>query len=169
MAKGRVDRILFLDFDGVLNTLEEGRRRGRTPKGWNRLDPDLVERVNEVFRRTECEVVVSSSWRNKVDSKNPLDRDIVRTERAETILRNNGAIFDVYDVTPDLGQYVSRGDEIQAWLDKVDFQDHFAIVDDRDDMKDLRHRLVQTDPRVGIQDKDVEKLCALLLNRRGRR
>lgn len=168
MAGLRTDRVLFLDFDGVLNTLV-GRRR--SPQGWNRLEPKFVECINEIVERTECEVVVSSSWRNKVESLNPLDKEIVKIERMTTILRNNGANFDVSGVTPDFGAdkgYAGRGTEIAAWLEREGFSGCIAIVDDRDDMVQLQSYLVQTNPIVGIQDKDVEKLCQLLLKEKPR-
>jgi hypothetical protein len=60
-------RILFLDFDGVLNSrgflaMSRGLAISRYPH--SEIDPEAVARVNRILERTEAEVVVSSSWRH---------------------------------------------------------------------------------------------------------
>ena len=65
---------LFLDIDGVLNSADWYDRQGEEyigqvrpdwmrPTDWWALDPKAIERLNTVMRRTDCLVVVSSTWR----------------------------------------------------------------------------------------------------------
>ena len=49
--------LLFLDVDGVLNTT--------TMAGGAALHPALLRRLAALVRETECEIVLSSSWRNE--------------------------------------------------------------------------------------------------------
>ena len=51
-------RILFLDFDGVLNhPLTWGNRDDTV------IDIDKVKRLNDLLTKTGAKIVVSSSWR----------------------------------------------------------------------------------------------------------
>ncbi len=153
-------KILFLDFDGVLNSwaaLHAGTCPGRG--GLLGLCPKHVALLNEVIRRTGCDVVVSSSWRIGT-----------RCCELKDVLRAAGFEGRVVGVTPQLparsglGFFASaqRGDEIQAWLDKHPDITAFAIVDDDADMAHLASFLVRTDYNTGLCTEHVEKLCKLL-------
>lgn len=61
----RINKYLFLDVDGVLNSdewyHEEWNKDHVYPQG--DFDPKCVEIVNRIVKETGCKVVVSSSWR----------------------------------------------------------------------------------------------------------
>ena len=141
--------VLFLDFDGVLNShrflikiTKEGLLR-------NELDPDAVERLNMIVDRTGCKVVVSSSWR----ILHPIDE-------LQKSLEAVGFKHKLLDTTPHLGKH--RGIEIQAWLDDHGPFDAFAIVDDDSDMDGVMDKLVKTSLYTGLMPEHVEALIALL-------
>lgn len=54
--------VLFLDIDGVLNSVET-MRSGRWNAGTETLDPENVERLDRLIQLTGAVVVVSSTWR----------------------------------------------------------------------------------------------------------
>ncbi len=110
-------KVLFLDIDGVCNSAEymtSGRHVKGTMLGF---DPFPVVLVKMIIQDTDCEVVLSSTWR-----LNNLSREEVRKE-----------VVDFVDITPNLnGEY--RGYEIEAWLEKNPDVTKYAILDDDMDM-----------------------------------
>jgi hypothetical protein len=58
-----IQRVLFLDIDGVLNS-EEWMRAGHM-KDIDRdaFSPELCARLERVIQATGCDIVISSSWR----------------------------------------------------------------------------------------------------------
>lgn len=152
-------KIVFLDFDGVLNShwymLE-------FPKEWNsgmavegQIDPESVALVNKIVEDTGAVVVISSAWR-LVRSLDDLTR----------MLANKGFKGEVIGITPDLAHLDKRrGDEIQEWLDTSPLKDQiesFVILDDNSDMVHLTDKLVLTGYTVGIEEHHVEKAIEIL-------
>ncbi len=151
-----VKKVLFLDFDGVLNSaahfasLPPERAASEVEYDDRSFDRACVERVNAVVQRTECSVVVSSSWRLAYD-----------IGKLNTILRRHGFASRVLDITPD-DPRGCRGDEIQTWLNLHPDVKSFAILDDDADMGHLSHRLVRTTFATGLTDAHVEAAVWLL-------
>lgn len=149
--------VLFLDFDGVLNSGAWFRAGDRGPDD---LDPAAVAILNDIVDCTDCSVVVSSTWR--------LLHPLTELRR---ILGNHGYRFGLRDQTPELSSVEQdrRGAEIAAWL-HAHPTPRFAILDDDNDMGPLAHKLVQTSfatGLVGLSGADRQRLAALL-GRRGR-
>ena len=97
----RINKYLFLDVDGVLNSVSWYR------KEWNKdhvypqgdFDPKCVEIVNRIVKETGCKVVVSSSWRAEANLQSIFDKA--------------GLKFKIHSITP-FGDH--RGCEIRDWL-----------------------------------------------------
>jgi HAD domain in Swiss Army Knife RNA repair proteins len=165
-------KILFLDFDGVLNSADyvKNRREIRRPSG-HAIDALTIPRLNAIVERTGAKVVVSSSWRHQYNA-----------QRLGEILALHGFTGEVIGTTPDhvlpsdeyvrglaadcvkagIGYAHERGYEIQAWLTEHPEATRFAIVDDDSDMVHLAHRHVKTSWETGLLDEHVELLVALL-------
>jgi len=158
-------KILFLDFDGVLNSTAFAIRvQGEDRKGVMGLDPVAVARVNRVCAETGAEVVVSSTWR----------RQRTRT-RLQEILREVGFTGKVRGKTANdvpctdplsKRHFGERGDEIQAWLNSAVLCgleiESFVILDDDMDMRHLADRLIKTNFAEGLLDEHVERAIAML-------
>ena len=159
-------KIIFLDFDGVLNSSAYLQRMG--PKSWGTLDQTAVERLNKLIAKTNAQVVISSSWRygHTVD-------------QLRFILREAGFAGRVIDMTPMDGETVGgirlgatgiRGFEIQAWLNrnKEVGVTEFVILDDCSILTDtsmaphLMERFVQTSMATGLLDTHVEEAARKL-------
>jgi hypothetical protein len=150
-------RVLFLDFDGVLNTEQHLHRVYRTVtqlrhSEWRLLDRAHIDVLDRLLDEApNVHVVVSSSWRYELD----------RTQLAEVLgeagLRN---VERVVDVIPDLDQ--PRHEEIQAWLDAHPETAAFAILDDIEDMGHLSDHHLRTDAAVGLQPMHIEETHSLL-------
>lgn len=139
-------RILFLDFDGVLNN-----RRSLMRQGIDAIDRDCVAHLQSVYDRTGCAVVVSSTWR--------LTRTVRELAR---ILEGNGYTGPVIDATPELPDRY-RGREIYQWMGQHAVPAcRIAIVDDDSDMDHLLPRHVKTEFEVGLTADGADALVALL-------
>lgn len=115
----RINKYLFLDVDGVLNSVSWYRAE------WNKdhvypqgdFDPKCVEIVNRIVKETGCKVVVSSSWRAEINLQSIFDKA--------------GLKFKIHSITP-FG--VHRGCEIRDWLASETEPYVYAILDE-----DARH------------------------------
>lgn len=161
-------KILFLDIDGVLNSeaffLAKDKRLGGPKRiivvenlPETHLDEKAIERLNEIVEKTQCHIVISSTWRLTVG-----------VQKIKNFFINKGFKFSdrIIDATPDIPKAM-RGFEIGAWLatSAPEPIDAFIIVDDDNDMGTLAPHLVQTTWKEGLTDalaqKIIKKLCAL--------
>lgn len=120
-------KAVFLDIDGVIVTPESMRKSyllGREPE--NQLyDGIALMYLGRLVQLTGAVVVLASTWREDLDTKDPVLRAIVDNLRRQ--LECVGA--PLYDVTPRvLGG--DRSSEVAAWLDANPCE-AWAIIDDR--------------------------------------
>jgi hypothetical protein len=120
-------KVIFLDVDGVLNLQ-------RTLSPWS-LNKACLKRLKNIIDRTDCKLVLSSTWR-----KFP-----------KAVHKLNWAGLSFYGYTDQDGPY--RGFEIQRFLDAHPEIEEYVILDDDGDMLDsqLRH-FVQTTMEYGLSD-----------------
>lgn len=147
-------KLVFLDFDGVLNSEHWANTR---PWPGLELDPAAVKRLNQL-NYLGIRYVISSSWR-----RDPLWEGLHRP--LEGLLNAFGFTGRVIGRTPchlSRATTTNRGGEIQAWLDEQPAFDNFVIFDDDDDMGHLSHRLIQTDWRTGLQDEHIKRAIQML-------
>jgi hypothetical protein len=123
--------LLFLDFDGVLNTISWCRAKsvGLPPgQALTEFMPQAVQQLNRILKACDVGIVVSSSWRlnPKLDLAAVLDANGVVEARQRLVGQ-----------TPDLSRRegalwvgATRGAEIQAWLTTNKFSGSFAVLDD---------------------------------------
>jgi hypothetical protein len=146
-------RVIFLDFDGVLNSMQ-------SEIYWRRkLGPPDRLLFKEEFCPIACSnllhlleedsglmLVISSSWR--------VGHTI---EQLQDILEAQGIPRQrVIGATEDRSlKGKERGNEIQDWLDKHAEVTEFVILDDDADMAHLKDKLVRTTWMHGLQYADV--------------
>lgn len=166
-------RIIFLDFDGVINSQKFLRSQyfkdsiqGLTDaelyllKYEYMIDPEAVKLVNDLVARSGAEVVASTSHRTRYS-----------IDEMNAMLKNRGATFEISAKTPrgmprKFSIPVERGDEIEEYLtilkDAGEKVDGFVILDDHSDMGNVRKNLVLTSDRRGITTEDVEEALKIL-------
>ena len=143
-------KLCFLDIDGVLNSRAFYHRVGLIPHPW--LDPEAIARLDRLCREADAAIVLSSAWRGD--------------DRTPAWLYERGLSVPIIGCTGWAGPTGNRGGEIAAWLADHGVKlgvEQFVILDDHDDMDDLRPYLVQTDHATGLLDHHVERALALLL------
>ena len=153
--------VIFLDFDGVLNTEQYQERLtvdGKPTKDtWGPLfDPLAVENLRQIIDFTDARIVISSSWRYV----HSLDSLRMMWEVREL----PGEICDTLACS---ATYISRGEEIECWLERNGRPD-YVIIDDLDDFStapsDHYIETIETNPIVGITEADAHKAIEIIQN-----
>jgi len=160
-------KIIFLDIDGVLNSVESCK--DHQDKG---IFDDVPHRthiscLNKIIEATNAKVVISSVWRKSASSLHIL--------RLLSVLGFKG---NVIGSTPIIDDF--RGNEIQAWINRFENNkdwinknegleklESFVILDDDSDMEHLIPFLVQTDGEIGLTDELADKAIKILSGIRG--
>lgn len=148
--------VIFLDFDGVLNTERYQAllltERMPTKDAWGPLfDPHAVDHLRRIIETTEAGIVISSSWRY-----------IHRLGSLRMMWEVRGLPGEIIGTLLCGATYISRGEEIECWLDSHE-RPQYVIIDDLDDfLPNQRSRYVETNPIVGISEKDSQKAIEIL-------
>ena len=147
----KMNRIIFLDVDGVLNNgswaMEMYDKGIRVYRDGILYEP-AIKRLKRLVDTTGAMIVVSSSWRQIPTAYGQL-RDW---------LFKYG--MTIADITPYIG--TCRGDDITAWFNRNPGEWSYVILDDEDDMGEHMSHLVQTEFDVGLIDTDVERAMIML-------
>lgn len=151
-------KIIFLDIDGVLNSVAYDRQR--TADQGN-IDETRLPLLKRIIDTTQARIVLTSSWRKHWDKDQNLCDDIGREINA--LFAAYG--LPIYDKTPVLPDN-DRAEEIRLWLKEHNDTGNFAILDDIAFGwgEDLQDHLVRTNCRVGrgLEDEHVRKAIAIL-------
>lgn len=144
--------VIFLDFDGVLNSLRSTLAMGGTNR--HQFDPIAVSLVARLAREADASVVVSSAWRI---GSSVLELRSILSAYSVTLAKR------VIDMTPrGSGQ---RGAEIAQWMAENPGQHNrsFVIIDDDSDMLDSQQpHFVQTKHRDGFGVPEYLKALEIL-------
>lgn len=142
---GRLVKVVFLDFDGVLNDRVHSID----------FDPFFVDRLNEITDATGANIVLISSWRYASD--------------AIPGLKKAGATAPILGCTPDLlgrkGHYSwTRCTEIERWLEEHPEVTAYVILDDLwiTAFEGQVDHLVHIADGNGIEPEHVKKAIELL-------
>lgn len=157
-------KIIFLDIDGVLNSVDYFEQT-KGCKGYTEINPEKVKLLKEIVERTGAELVLSSTWRclakNNSEPEHPMYTYLTDT------LKEYG--MKIIDHTPCIGQ--NRPKEIKAWLDNQQDKDvRFVSLDD--DFPEYEYKefgigncLVRTsfyEKYGGLRQEHVEKAVEIL-------
>lgn len=140
-------KIIFLDFDGVLNRFSPYSKDQDCD-----LEKEAIGLLNELLMTTGANVVISSSWRMYIPMSKILE-----------LMRSVGFKYSerIIGFTPILINR-QRGDEIRLWLHQVSGVESFVILDDTDNMGNLFPRFVKTNSDFGLERRHIEKAKELL-------
>lgn len=158
-------RLIFLDFDGVLNHAA-WRPRHADPAidlvtsdpseryALRSLDPAAVQVLEQIVMQLDVRVVVSSSWR--------LDWSV---PQLNWFLQYHGFTHVILGTTPDATRWNTgasprtRGTEIAAWRAHLGIPVEYVILDD-ELVTGHGDRLYRLDPEVGLRKADVDAIVA---------
>ena len=142
--------IIFLDIDGVLNShrkLKEVYERTHKPhSGYNYpFDEICLSNLKVLVELTNSKLVITSSWRKDKKGINKIIEVLKEYELDQYII----------GYTPILNK--PRGIEIQEYLNQLDYNPNFIILDDDTDMDNLIDYLIKTNIKVGLTEENVEE------------
>jgi hypothetical protein len=127
-----MDKIIFLDIDGVLNVIGQGQ-----DEFGQKFHKEFEDNLGWIVRETGAKIVISSTWRSS------------GLEEMQRMWKYRNIPGEVIDITPfevDVVQrgtcqyydMVDRGHEIQQWIDDNGVS-CYCIIDDDNDM--LPHQM----------------------------
>lgn len=165
-------KIIFLDFDGVLNNELFYRYRLKIgtenypPYPLCEIDKDCIDVLNYVIEKTGAKVVVSSTWRH--------GRTI---EELQHILNFFEFKDEIIDKTPSFNHSdCVRGNEISKWIEvnqellgesSNQFENYVILDDDNDMLYVQKDNYLQVDRWVGLTYPLGTKAIRILNRGRG--
>ena len=151
-------KIIFLDFDGVLDTafydsyLEQSNMPSCDDCGRPIFDPVCIGYLKQIVERTSAQIVVSSDWKY-YDSLEDLRK----------MWESRQMSGNLFDVTPNLK--ISRGAEICGWINGKANISNYVIIDDlgfENFNEDQLDYLVTGNPFYGIDDVICQRAIEIL-------
>jgi hypothetical protein len=168
-----MNKIIFLDFDGVLNTEHYQGLLQFQGKPWQDehgayFDPNAIKQLERIIDATDAHIVVESSWKyHGLDAMKELWE--VRNLPGRIIDITPSTISDEYLLSNDLENiYPSmlhcKGIEIASWLSKYETQDfRYVTIDDEYVILDSQlPYFILTNPYEGITEEQANKIISIL-------
>lgn len=162
MIEGVDNRYLFLDIDGVLNSVRTYTAFGKIPfpdepDAKDFLDPIGIALINRLVKEG-VKVILSSTWRLDVHNG-----DLTLAQMSERI----GIPLHSLTTNWVMGSDGKRGAEVDHWLEqntKNTEYNLFAILDDRADFTDLHkaHHFVHVKGYDGMTYEDYSQVREIL-------
>ena len=150
-------KIIFLDFDGVLNTEYYQGLLQFQGKQWQDqygafFDPRAVRHLKRVIDTTDADIVVEPSWR------------YLGLEAMRELWRVRNLPGRVMDITPSLTDNASKGEEIAAWLSEYAMPDaRYVIIDDEYVVLDTQiPYFIWTNPYEGLTEEQANRAISIL-------
>lgn len=140
-------KVIFLDFDGVITTLESR---------WN-IDSEKCKLVKRICDETGAKIVISSSWR-----KSNLEYTMKQFSKESFLLYDY--VIDVtkrLSISGSASITIPRGVEILEYIESHDSITNYVILDD-DMLLWQRNHFVHTSTHEGINEKNVEQAIKIL-------
>lgn len=155
-------RVVFLDIDGVLNSVSWNEMHSIEISNGELIDEDKVVLLSKIIKETHAAVVLHSAWRFWF-GENFLP---VRKEAEKLIKLFDKYGISIYDKTPDLSDdkikktkkfSLVKAKEIITWLGEHEEVEAFLVLDDLDlHNEEVSKYQIRTDSEVGLTEDDVE-------------
>ena len=149
-------KIIFLGFDGVLNTEHYQGLLQYQGKPWQDeygafFDPKAVKQLKRIIDATDAGIVVESSWK------------YLGLDAMKELWKVRNLPGTIIDITPSLlGK--NKGVEIASWLSKYAKQDiRYVIIDDEYVILDFQlPHFILTNPYEGITEEQANRAISML-------
>lgn len=148
-------RVIFLDFDGVLNSAKYLARVGGEGVV---IDPARMDLLQKIVMATDAKIVLTTSWREHW-SENPEERDETGA-RISRLFSSRG--LQILGKTPQLRARRER--QIKSWLEEHPEVEQFVVLDDMLLSADfLEGHFVKTSNHFdGLEEADAARAIAIL-------
>lgn len=159
-------KIIFLDYDGVLNHelfyRERAKIENKITYPYSEIDPTCIKFLNDLVDETGAKIVVSSTWKSS------------GIDYCRDVLVYHGFKGEIIDITPNLrSENCLRGNEILKWIkDNEDlvgpyynFTEYVILDDDSDMLYWQRNNFILVDRYIGMTPKTVFQASKILNGR----
>ena len=153
-------KILFLDFNGLLNTEHYQGLLQYQGKPWQDeygafFDPKAVKQLKRIIDATDANIVVESSWK------------YLGLDAMKELWEVRNLPGTIIDITPSL-LCKNKGVEIASWLSKYAKQDiRYVIIDDEYVILDSQvSHFILTNPYEGITEEQANRAISMLTNKK---
>eukprot|EP01084_Bolivina_argentea_P062545 114393_1 len=160
-------KILFLDIDGVMNTLLLEQDIDTDPNALFKID--RIDRLKHILKQTNCKIVLSTAWRRHDEMKSQIKQEFIKNKIDwNDIYIGDTPIEDDFKCDLNMTQ---RTYEINKYLKSIESKycvKMWCAVDDMtldyfyDDKNIMKGHFVHTDGYVGITDKDTLQIINIL-------
>lgn len=160
--ESRMETVIFLDIDGVLNaSIQSGEQQGEIGNG-ALPDADKAALLGKLAARTSAALVLHSGWKFWFDGHLCPMRE--EAGNLVELLEQNGMV--IQDVTPDFTTEEIRrtkkfslvkAKEIRAWLEVHPEVERWIVLDDlclHDE--EIEAHQIKTKQETGLTEEDVE-------------
>lgn len=166
-------RMIFLDFDGVLNTgrhIAALKRAGKplSDKYGYLFDPESVANLGTIIDATGASVVISSSWKFEgAERMAEMWRERRLPGRMIDITEECMTAEEIRAINPDFDDpemFIGKGNEIKHWLLEHTAEGYrYVILDDEPDiLSEQRPNFIRIDPKRGITEEDARRAIEIL-------
>lgn len=156
-------KVLFLDVDGVLNSVQavyfyHRRNKGTVKTEWNPYEefcPIAISNLVGILEAVpDLKIVVSSTWRLGCVTADDLRKifDPIPLADGQKLIKDA-----IIDRTPAFRDG-PRGNEIADWLKKNPVAQYAIVDDDSDMLENQMSNFYQTDGYVGLNWRDSDKI-----------
>lgn len=164
-----MQKIIFLDIDGVLNSNLWNKNHQREIRDGTLIDEDKVKLLNRIITRTEASIVLHSGWRFWFNKDiQPLKKE---SQKLVEIFDRNQIIIS--DMTPDFSTdeirkskrfSLVKAKEILAFLHDHPEVKKWIVIDDLCLHNDeIEKHLLKTNQIIGLTQLDVDLAIEMLL------
>lgn len=159
--------LLFLDIDGVLNSVNYLQRGGSLSCVTDGIDPRAVAQLQRIVDATDCSLILSSTWRTIFTLAEMRQKLVAKGMRYPCPLRDKTPDFSVEGPSDDpsaleiMTSRYRRGKEVSAWIAQHGYAGRYVCVDDDADFLPIQP-LVRTSFQDGLTVERAD-LCISIL------
>ena len=129
-----MDKVIFLDIDGVLNVIGQGH-----DEFGQLFHKHFEDNLRWIIEQTGAKIVISSSWR------------VIGLKRIKQMWEQRNLAGEIIGITSYMEER-HRGKEIQQWLNKNKVHTYVIIDDDADMLDSQLNNFVQTSDNIHHPD-----------------
>ena len=157
--------LIFLDFDGVVTSKEEGGYKWNPPEKYG-PSKTIIKRLKKLCDDTNSRIIIASNWR-KFEPDGYYTFPEGRVQNPLSKLKNMLGDYIIGSLPPD--RYISKSQSLELWFeDNDDFKGNYVIFDD--DLAEgyqynpsFRKRFILVDSEFGLTDEICKKAKEILV------
>lgn len=159
---GQNTKLLFLDFDGVLNSYSHGSYRTHTPDEYG-PSHEICERIKKLCERSGAQIIISSNWRKfDIDGQYRFNENFYTNPLSKVY----GLLGEHIIGTLPPYRHVTKAECLILWFEETGYMgDKWVILDDDKNENlgitsdyDIKNHYIEVDPEFGITEKIIEKI-----------